>query len=340
MEKLKTLLKVLVMPLIVAILPLIYQEVTKPEVKFEYGLFQGPAVYEDSLFKKIVVISFYNTGSQKLNNVLSEINIDKGEVKTYSTSGTKILRPNVNRYTNKVELDVSSMLPSDSLSLSILVVSNDETSKIEVSARSDEIIATEKENRDSVKYISLVCALLTFIVVILLEISTKKGISNLERKCANIEKDREKIKTNLAEAKKQADELKMIFDKMRQDDMLFYLSLLIQDGDITAILGKGEVISYPRMSDIIYRQYTLNTSNVNYVNGQFCLLILTIDVVGAQEIVKNNLLKMGWTASALSLDKDLFKNLNNDYLAVRNEFDQVFKLGVDEYMKSKQIKKS
>lgn len=338
MEILKTLLKTLVLPLIVGSAPTIILKISEPKVKFEYDLFQGPAVYEDSVFKKIVVVSFNNVGSQKLSGVFGEININKGNISAFSTSGTKILRPLINQDTNKVELTISSMLPSDSLSLSMLVMYNDESPIIDVSARSNEIIATEKENRDSVKYISLVCSLLTFIAVIMLELSIKRKLDKLEKKCVNIEKDREKTEMKFADAEKLANELKKTFDEMRQDDMLFYLSLLIRDEIITARLMRDEITSYPRMSDIIYQQYALNVDDVNYLSGQFCLLYLTIVVKaeGSQEIVKNNLLKMGWTASTMTFDENLFKNEKTDYLSIRNEFDRIFKLGVEEYIKTKQ----
>ena len=327
----KPLLNALIAPLIVAFAPTIYLKIIEPEEKFEYNLFQGPAVYEDSVFKKIVVVSLYNVGSQKLDEVFGEINIDKGYISTFSISGTKLLRPVINRDANKVELTIPYMLPSDSLSLSMLVISNEETPKIEVSARSNEIIATEKENQDSVKYISLVCSFLTCIVIILLELSLKRRIDKLEKKRADNE-------AKFEDAKKIANELKTTFDEMRQDDMLFYLSLLIRDEIIVARIMKDEIISYPRMSDIIYRQYTLNINNVNYLSGQFSLLFLTVvaKADGAQEIIKSNLLKMGLTASALNFDDDLFKNVKKDYVSLRNEFDLIFKLGVDEYIKSKQ----
>ena len=80
---------------------------------------------------------------------------------------------------------------------------------------------------------------------------------------------------------------------MMQDDVIFYLSLLIQDQQISQSIAVNKIITYPRMSDIIYQRYTVNANNDNYKKGQFCLFIVSMNAEGSRIIVKNNLKKNG-----------------------------------------------
>ena len=221
------------MPVLVALIPQIYQEIRAPKVELQYEVNQGPAVLEDSLYNKIIVVSLYNTGSKISKNIVGKINVVDGRVKTYSHSETDILNPNFIHDRNIVEIDIPSMMPSDSLFLSLLIETDKDSSKIKVSFRSEEIVAFEKENGEDSKYLSIVSSLLTFLAVILTffysKSSLRTSINNLEIDIDKQNERRKELEKKLDDAKKLAFDLKKSFNEMMQDDVIFYLSLLIQD---------------------------------------------------------------------------------------------------------------
>ena len=331
-EKILSFIKVVWLPILVALIPQFYQKIAAPKVELQYEVSYGPAVLEDSLYKKIVVVSLYNTGSKNSNNIVGKINVLDGRVKTYSYSVTDPLKPDIVHDINIIELSVPSMMPSDSLSLSLLIETGIDSPKIKVSFRSEEIVASEKENGEDAKYLSIVSFFLSFLAIILTffssKLSIKKRIINLE-----IEADKQEEKGKKLE--KKLDDLQKTFNEMKQDDFVFYLSLLIQDQQISQSIAVDKIISYPRMSDIIYQRYTANTYNDNYKKAQFCLLIVSKDAEGALIIVKNNLKKMGWDGMPADVEEKLLNNVKKDYVSLRNEFDQIFKLGIEDYIKAK-----
>lgn len=322
-ERLLSLLKVVGLPLLVVLIPIFYQKITEPKVELQYDVSQGPAVQDDSLYKKIIVVSFYNTGSKSLNNIVGKINVVDGLVKTYSYSITEPLKPYIVNDRNIVELNVPSMLPSDSLSLSLLIEGGKDQSKINVSLRSEEVVALQKEKGKNAKFLSIVSLLLSFIAILLTFFASKLSLKSLEKELDNV--------------KELAFDLQKTFNEMKQDDFVFYLSLLIQDQQISQSIAVDKIISYPRMSDIIYQRYTANTNNDNYKKAQFCLLIVSKDAEGALIIVKNNLKKMGWDEMSSDVEEKLLNNVKKDYVSLRNEFDQIFKLGIEDYIKLKTL---
>ena len=44
---------------------------------------------------------------------------------------------------------------------------------------------------------------------------------------------------------------------------------------------------------------------------------------------------MGWDELPADVEKKLQENVKKDYVSIRNEFDQVFKLGIENYIKTK-----
>ena len=336
-ERLLSLLKVVGLPLLMVLIPIFYQKITEPKVEFQYDVSQGPAVQDDSLYKKIIVVSFYNTGSKSLNNIVGKINVLDGLIKTYSYSVTEPLKPDFVNDRNIVELNVPSMLPSDSLSLSLLIEAGKDSSKINVSLRSEEVVAFQKEKGKDAKFLSIVSLLLSFIAILLTfvssKLSLKSGINSLKKRVSKQEERSRNLQKELDDAKELAFDLQKTFNEMKQDDFVFYLSLLIQDQQISQSIAVDKIISYPRMSDIIYQRYTANTNNDNYKKAQFCLLIVSKDAEGALIIVKNNLKKMGWDEMSSDVEEKLLNNVKKDYVSLRNEFDQIFKLGIEDYIK-------
>lgn len=338
-EKILSFIKVVWLPILVALTPHFYQEITAPKVELQYEVSYGPAVLEDSLYKKIVVVSLYNTGSKNSNNIVGKINVIDGRVKTYSYSVTDPLKPDIIHDKNIIELSMPSMMPSDSLSLSLLIETGIDSPKIKVSFRSEEIVASEKENGEDAKYLSIVSSLLSFIAILLTfvssKLSLKSGINSLKKMVSKQEERSRNLQKELDDAKELAFDLQKTFNEMKQDDFVFYLSLLIQDQQISQSIAVDKIISYPRMSDIIYQRYTANTYNDNYKKAQFCLLIISKDAEGALIIVKNNLKKMGWDEMPSDVEEKLLNNVKKDYVSLRNEFDQIFKLGIEDYIKAK-----
>ena len=338
-EKILSFIKVVWLPILVALIPQFYQEITAPKVELQYEVSYGPAVLEDSLYKKIVVVSLYNTGSKNSNNIVGKINVLDGRVKTYSYSVTDPLKPDIVHDKNIIELSVPSMMPSDSLSLSLLIETGIDSPKIKVSFRSEEIVASEKENGGGADFLSFVSLLFSIVAVFLAvfsyRLSIRKRINSLEGKIAKQEEKGKFLKKELDEAKELAYDLKKTFDEMEQNDFVFYLSLLIQDQQIFQSIMVDKIITYPRMSDIIYQRYTVNPNNDNYKKGQFCLLIVSKDAEGARIIVKNNLEKMGWDGMPADVEEKLLENVQIDCVSLRNEFDQIFKLGIEDYIKAK-----
>lgn len=338
-EKILSFIKVVWLPILVALIPQFYQEITAPKVELQYEVSYGPAVLEDSLYKKIVVVSLYNTGSKNSNNIVGKINVIDGRVKTYSYSVTDPLKPDIIHDKNIIELSMPSMMPSDSLSLSLLIETSIDSPKIKVSFRSEEIVASEKENGEDAKYLSIVSSLLSFIAILLTfvssKLSLKSGINSLKKMVSKQEERSRNLQKELDDAKELAFDLQKTFNEMKQDDFVFYLSLLIQDQQISQSIAVDKIISYPRMSDIIYQRYTANTYNDNYKKAQFCLLIISKDAEGALIIVKNNLKKMGWDEMPSDVEEKLLNNVKKDYVSLRNEFDQIFKLGIEDYIKAK-----
>lgn len=338
-ERILSFIKVVWLPILVALIPQFYQEITAPKVELQYEVSYGPAVLEDSLYKKIVVVSLYNTGSKNSNNIVGKINVLDGRVKTYSYSVTDPLKPDIIHDKNIIELSMPSMMPSDSLSLSLLIETGIDSPKIKVSFRSEEIVASEKENGEDAKYLSIVSFLLSFLAIILTffasKLSIKKRILNLEVEVDKQEEKGKKLEKKLEGAKELVSDLQKTFNEMKQDDFVFYLSLLIQDQQISQSIAVDKIITYPRMSDIIYQRYTVNPNNDNYKKGQFCLLIVSKDAEGARIIVKNNLEKMGWDGMPADVEEKLLENVKKDYVSIRNEFDQIFKLGIEDYIKAK-----
>ena len=114
-ERILSFIKVVWLPILVALIPQFYQEITAPKVELQYEVSYGPAVLEDSLYKKIVVVSLYNTGSKNSNNIVGKINVIDGRVKTYSYSVTDPLKPDIIHDKNIIELSMPSMMPSSGL---------------------------------------------------------------------------------------------------------------------------------------------------------------------------------------------------------------------------------
>lgn len=293
-----------------AFAPTIYQKVTEPKINFNYSISQGPVIQDNTFFKKIIVVTVNNDGQKKINNINGQIVFDAGLIKAYSFKDTNLLTPHITNNTKNICFTIQSMLPSDSISLSLLVEATNENPDLDISIRSDEILAIENTKNISkpINSTSILSAFLASLSVLLMSLVAtrsklfKKNVLSLLRNNKN--------------------------------DLLFYLSTLLQDDDISDAVMQNETISYMRMSDLIYRNYKV-TQNENYKKGQFCLFIIKEMADVSKTIVKSNLSKMDLPVISSDDEKRILKKIKNEYLDFRREFDSIFELGIDEYIKSK-----
>lgn len=306
---------VILIPAIIAglfsLAPTIYQKITEPKVNFNYSISQGPTIQEDSFYKKIIVVTINNDGQKLINNINGQIFFENGLIKSYSFKDTNLLTPNVTNNINDICFKIQSMLPSDSISFSLLIEATIENPQLNISIRSDESLAIDNNtiNNKPIEYISILSAILAGLSVLLMALTITKS------------KSLQKTVFSLV--------------KIYKNDLLFYLSILLQDDEISDVVMKNETISYMRMSDLIYRQYTL-TPDEKYRKGQFCLYIINEMANSSKCIVKLNLSKMDLPVISFDSEKQVFSKIKNEHLSLRSEFDRIFDLGIDEYIKSKQ----
>lgn len=149
MSQTKKMLLFAIIPAIIAglfaIAPKAFDIITKPKALLEYDMSISPGLEGINQFRKILSINVQNTGKKSLNGVLSEVVIDSGVIEASKIHEESSLKPKISKSDNTLCVEVKTLHPSESYTISAMLLLDDDKSEPKFNLRSDEILGVRKE---------------------------------------------------------------------------------------------------------------------------------------------------------------------------------------------------
>lgn len=129
-----------------AIGPTAYQEYTKPRAVLSYTRVSGPAINTANGFRQISLIKIENTGKVPLTAVTLEVQSADGQIESSALQQAPGLKPVVQTSATQYSAVMERMLPTETLSASIMTLSSTAQPALKLGIRSNEVLGSEAEH--------------------------------------------------------------------------------------------------------------------------------------------------------------------------------------------------
>jgi len=220
-------------------LPKLYDVLTKARVELSYSVSSGPGIPIGATYKNIFAIFIENTGESPLSNISIDINPTAGKVETFEI-GKNNLHSEVSS-TSPLSINIPRMLPRDKLDISAMVSSPTDAPNLEISGRSDQVVASKREQgkNGSSDYLTVVAAILTGTFVLITMIFMYFSQRDINKRIENTRLEIEKLE-------KLTD-----VNEVDREQIILYIALLSGiTAKLTELPIRGNEIQYAQISDI------------------------------------------------------------------------------------------
>jgi hypothetical protein len=128
-----------------AILPTIYNELTKPRTTLSYNVVSGPSIPADHKYLRIFSIAIENTGKTPLDKVSLEVSSANGQIDNL-VADKSALHPTITNDPSVSSVSIQRMLPGDHLSVSTMTRSDTGEPLLTANVRSDEVAGIREDH--------------------------------------------------------------------------------------------------------------------------------------------------------------------------------------------------
>lgn len=126
--------------------PKLYDEITRPRAVLSYSEVSGPAIGGNNSFRRISSVRIENTGKVPLTGVALEITSAAGQIESSAADESPGIRPSIQSTATSYQLLVQRLLPTETLSASIMTSSSTPQPVLKLSVRSNEVLGTLRSN--------------------------------------------------------------------------------------------------------------------------------------------------------------------------------------------------
>ncbi len=165
-----------------AIIPKLYDILTNPKAELSYQVTRGPILADRDVQKSIYAIEVRNNGKKPLSGIYSELNT-KSNIEAITIYQNTGLAPKINKSTKPYSVSVETLHPSESFSISLMVISKNTAPEINFVIRSKEalgkpfsVVAPDKTNYMDIAS-SFMAGFSVFVMALVLIARGKKGMS-------------------------------------------------------------------------------------------------------------------------------------------------------------------
>jgi hypothetical protein len=252
-----------------AVAPKIYEVFTTPKADLSYIQTDGLEIESPTNIQKVVSIQIFNNGKLPLTKLIAELNSADGMVAAYKVEENSGLHPKVDHQKNKISFSIDKMLPSEHVSLSLLLTGSSHNLKSDLILRSDEVLgykiiedANKKSNNSS--FISFLLTISTVLITALVFFKNRNGI------------------------------IKTIFSE--RSDLIFYIAEKINIPELTIQIYNND-ITYLRFADLLCHFGKISDNyKEKSILGLKCLLLIKDMADLSNQVVISNLKKISGNA--------------------------------------------
>jgi hypothetical protein len=127
-----------------AILPTIYNELTKPRTILSYNVVSGPSIPADHKYLRIFSIAIENTGKTPLDKISLEISSINGDIANL-VAEKSALHPTIINDPSVSVVSAQRMLPGDHLNVSVMTRSDTGDPLLTANVRSDAVLGIKQD---------------------------------------------------------------------------------------------------------------------------------------------------------------------------------------------------
>jgi hypothetical protein len=289
-----------------AIGPTIYEELTKPRAVLSFSRISGPTIGSPGSFRQISLIRIANSGRTPLTNVTLEVESPGGQIESSATSPAPGLKPTTQSNPTNMSIVLDRMLPTETLSTSVMTSSQSSQAVLNLNVRSNEVLGTEAAPTPETVKPEVVAAILavagatTASVVMLTTalVLRRRGFS-------------------------------LVFPQTLRPDIVTYVLALSDVACVSDLLPHESDISYRRASDMLLFSGTSGDAErrAKCVAGLRALLGATAHMQETSlDIIRSNLAALGApiTEEEFNQLRKRAANVGIDLLAARAVVSEIF----------------